>query len=232
MEWLKIILPLIGVLIGWFLNEQGKLFAYKRQDKRKIKKLLFFLLELRFQFHREATLEDDLKKYIELVKNKLIEKTENKIGENDLNEIMAIVKPILNDLVLKAILDENKYDFFVKNIDEIIIELSEIAPILAYELNGQHNIKEKLKLTTNYFEQINEKSAELIDIKDDLINPKLIKELLRNLDESIADIARKIDKKTLKNALKKIQNMNSEEHEREIEKLIDEMLEKLQNEMS
>ena len=38
MEWIKTILPLIGVGFGWFLSERGKIFADKRHDKRKLKK--------------------------------------------------------------------------------------------------------------------------------------------------------------------------------------------------
>lgn len=55
MEWIKTILPLIGVALGWLRSERGKIFADKRQDKRKLKKLLFFLLELRYHFARELS---------------------------------------------------------------------------------------------------------------------------------------------------------------------------------
>lgn len=71
MEWIKTILPLIGVALGWLLSERGKIFADKRQDKRKLKKLLFFLLELRNHFARELSNELDLDKYINILKSKM-----------------------------------------------------------------------------------------------------------------------------------------------------------------
>jgi len=50
MEWIKTILPLIGVALGWLLSEGGKIFADKRQDKRKLKKTFILLIRIEVSF--------------------------------------------------------------------------------------------------------------------------------------------------------------------------------------
>jgi len=154
MEWIKTILPLIGVALGWLLSEGGKIFADKRQDKRKLKKLLFFLLELRYHFGRELSIELGLDKYLETLKSKMAEKFG--VDKNDPEFSLGVDnwKPFLEQLLTKTKNQDNKFEYLSENIDKVLIDLAEIFPILAYELNGQHNIKERLNRVDNYFGEI------------------------------------------------------------------------------
>jgi hypothetical protein len=153
MEWIKIFLPLFGVALGWMLSESGKRNADKRQDKRKLKKLLFFLLELRFHFVRELSIKKGFDKYLSSVKSKLAVKFE--VDGNDPEYILNIdaLKPII-ELLFERLRDHEKLEFLSVNIDNVIVDLAEIFPILAYELNGQHNIKERLGNFEKYFDEM------------------------------------------------------------------------------
>lgn len=227
MEWIKTILPLIGVALGWFLSERGKIFADKRQDKRKLKKLLFFLLDLRYHFARELANELDLDKYISVVKSKMALKLGVDENDPELNLGLTAWKPILEQLISKTKTQEDKFEYFAENIDKILLELAEIFPILAYELSGRHNIKERLKNADDYFGQFQSMSDEIpFDIKQ-WVNPMLTKDLLQELDESIEKISRQIDSKTLIDSKDKITKMTFENDEKEMNDIIDDYLEKV-----
>lgn len=156
MEWIKTILPLIGVSLGWLLSESGKIFADKRQDKRKLKKLLFFLLELRYHFANELSFELGFDKFLVKLKNKMAEKFEVDKNDPDLNSIFDSWKPTLEQVIFKLKTQNNKSEYLTENIDKVIIELAEIFPILSYELSGQHNISERLNKVDNYFKKQNQ----------------------------------------------------------------------------
>ncbi len=227
MEWIKTILPLIGVGLGWFLSERGKIFADKRQDKRKLKKLLFFLLELRFHFARELSMELDMDKYISVLKHKLADKFGLDKNDADLDVGLNNWKPFIEQMISKSQTQNNKFEYLAENIDKILIELAEIYPILAYELSGQHNIKERLNKANDYFGEVQSTIQEIpFDIKE-WINPKLTKDLLKDLDESIEKIASQIDKQTLKASREKIKIMTFEEDDSEMETFVDEYFEKV-----
>ncbi len=227
MEWIKTILPLFGVALGWVLSERGKIFADKKQDKRKLKKLLFFLLELRYHFARELSNDLDLDKYIKILQSKMALKLGIDKTDPDLNLGLTEWKPFLEQMILKTKTQENKFEYLAENIDKILIELAEIFPILAHELSGRHNIKERLKNTEDYINEVQSMTDEIaFDIKQ-LVNPKLTKDLLEDLDESIEKIAKQIDSQTLIDSKDKIAKMTFEDDDIEMNNFIDEYLEKV-----
>ncbi len=224
MEWIKTIFPLLGVLVGWLLAESGKIFTDKRQDKRKLKKLLFLLLELRYYFAKELSYEIRIDKFLNITKSKLSEKFGLDIDDPQLNLGIESFKPHLLNVIAKAKTDDNKFDYFSENIDKIILELAEIFPLLAYELNGQHNIKEQLTKANTLFNEFENFSSEVsFDFKK-VINPKLTEDLLSELDQSIEKVAAKIDKRTASNSKEKILKMNFDNSDPDLDKRIDEFL--------
>lgn len=226
MEWLKTILPIIGVLIGWLLSESSKLLSDKRQDKRKLKKLLFFLLELRYHFAKELSLELDLDRYLLLMKSKLAKRFGFDINTTDLNIDLHNLTPILQN-ILKGRTNEKKVDFLIENLDRIIVELAEISPILAYELNDQHNIKERLHKANSYLSEFKSFIEALPFNMTEWINPKMTQLLLNDLDVSIETIARKINRLTCRKAKEKISKMDGKSNDPIEEELIDEYLDKV-----
>ncbi len=227
MEWIKTILPLFGVALGWLLSERGKIFADKRQDKRKLKKLLFYLLELRYHFAKELSLELDLDKYFGILKNKVAEKFSFDKDDPDFDIGLNVWKPILEQMISKTKNQDDRFERLSENIDKILIDLAEIFPILAYELSGRHNIKERLSRADAYFSEIQSLADEIpFDIKQ-WINPKLTKDLLDDLDESIRKIAIQIDNQTLHSSIETINKMTFDDDYYEMEQLIDEYLDKV-----
>lgn len=227
MEWIKIILPLIGVGLGWLLSESGKIFADKRVDKRKLKKLLFFLLELRFLFTNELSKELNLDNFITRLGDKFVSKFGISKDDPEFNLEYGAIRPVIKSLLSKMKNQDEKFEYLADNIDKILIELAEIFPIMAYELNGQHNIKERLNNMEDLLNEAQSMTDEMpFDIKK-WINPKLTADLLENLDYSIKKIAKKIDKQTYRNTSEKLKDMVFEEEGVETEKLLNEYFDKI-----
>ena len=227
MEELKAILPLIGVIVGWLLSEGGKILADRKQDKRRIKKMLYFLLELRFHFSREFLFEMQFDKFLKLLSKRLIdEKLMDSKGYN--NKDFAYIKNVIKELNQKNFLQDSKITFLLENIDKIIVELAEVLPILAYELSGKHNIKDRLNKVDNYFSEMEKTLGEEIpiDVKE-WINPKMTKDLLNDLDESIEDLSKRINRKTKKTVLNKISEMENNNEKNEMIKFINDYVEQI-----
>lgn len=232
MDWIKELLPLIGVAIGWFLSEKGKILNDKRQDKRKLRKLLYFLLELRFHFTKEHSFELGLDKVIDLYKNKLVEKF--KIDKNDpqIDLVFNSLKPVVEQLISKHLVQDDKYGYLKKDIDKMLVELAEIFPIMAYELNGRQNIKERLESVNKYIGDFQSLANEMpFDLKK-WISPKFTNDLLIELDESIKKIASQIDKQTLNESINKIAKMEFHFDVDEANTFVDEIISKISDTIS
>lgn len=226
MELIKTILPLIGVALGWLFSESEKIFADKKQNKRKLKKLLFFLLELRYRFGRELSIELGFDQYFETMKTKMADKFGLDKNDPELDLSVDAWKPIIEEIIIKPKNQDSKFEYLSENIDRVLVELAEIFPILAYELNGQHNIKERLSSVDNYFDEIQSMTDEIpFDIKK-WFNPKLTKELLTDLDESIEKIAKQIDKETLNISREKIAEMTFNHDNTKFDEFINEYFDK------
>jgi hypothetical protein len=186
MEWLKIIAPLIGVAIGWALSEYGKIWADQKQDKKKIKKLIFFLLELRFQIVKSLVDENEIFKYLKTAR--------------DIKQLGSMLKSQIKSFSEK----EFEVEYLEKNIDQAVLELSEVYPVFAYELNGQYKIKDRLNRLDKYLGDVEELVRQMpFDFKD-WIQPKITKDLINDIDLNLRKLAKRIDRKTVNDVNDKI----------------------------
>ena len=209
MEWFKIIAPFIGVFIGWGLSEYGKVWADRKKDKRKLKRLLYFLLELRFQVRRELSIEKEISDYLKLAQEKLSEEFRKQV-EIEMNQAF----PFIKDSIKRHLGDDNQIEFLEANIDEVILELAEVHPIFAYELSGQYKIKDRLSRADKYFNEFDELIKQMpFDFKD-WFQPKITQDLMTDLDDNVTRIAAKINRTTKNHVTEKmkkqINNDNSD----------------------
>ena len=206
MEWIKIIAPLLGVILGFGLSERAKIWSDKRQDKRKLKRLLFYLLELRFLFIKEFNAQKEIKEFYERAEEKL----KSEFGENTKSEI-EIAKPIVERIIKNNLGGNNKINLLEENIDSVIDDLAEVFPILAYELSGKHNIKERINIIDNYISDATDHFGDMpLDLKE-WLKPKITDNLISDLDETIKKISEKIDKDLWQHSTNKIANMDKNE---------------------
>ena len=215
MDWISIILPIAGVALGWGFSELSNIIGDRRKDNRKLKRLLFYLLELRYYFSKELNLNKDLDEYLTVAKEKLI----SEFGEEfDLG--FEIFKPLIEHAIKSSDEGSNKYEYLEQNIDEVIIELAEILPVIAHDLSGRHSIKQRLKKSEDYLAEFTEIFSEAeIDLKS-VIKPMLEDELLIDIDVSIEIISKMINRGTYLDAKDAIKEMD-ERDDSDIESYLD-----------
>lgn len=199
MEIISSIIGVIGVALGWTLSQFGDYFNERKADRKKLKRLLFYLLELRYQLQRDLNLEVHLKECFNSVRNKLQEITGEPMSEDSMESILI--------QQIKSQYDQSSNILSLENeIDNIIAELSEIYPVFAYELKGKYNIKNRFTIAKENLEPIIVEAP--IELKNVVADTLSIKNLIAELDEYIKEIAKKISKKTKKDVIQKIKNQD------------------------
>jgi hypothetical protein len=221
-ESLKYIGPLIGVFIGWLLSRKSDNDKLVREDKKKLKRTLRLLLDLRYEINLVRRDEDFINIYIEAVKTKFGE-----IGQLDPDQTKKIVD-LLRKMIDEAGLTITKQTSkqTKENFEKAIDTLSEIDPILAYRLNGKQNIQEFF----GEWEEISKKSLdEWVTDKDDVKNmiqhfkPKVLNDAIRDLDSCLIEIATQLDRATLSKTKEIISEKDIYEKQIEIYQFVERM---------
>lgn len=221
MNWIDKFFPVFTLIMGWGLSEFGKLSVEKRRNRKKLKKLLFNLLELRWLLKRELDLNKEITIYIERFKARLSEKFGSEATDG-----IDMVKPILIEILKDKIVESNRIKEIETNIDLTITELAEIYPVFAYELSGTYKIKQRLESAEDYFNKISSLTEELPEEYKDWIKPKISSGLLNEMDTYIVAIAKKISRKTRKNISNRLSFSNIYDTE-EIDEFLNQYIEKI-----
>lgn len=208
MIWIDKLLPIFTLLLGWGFAEFGKFSSNKKSDKKKLKKLLFNLLELRWLLMREMNLNIVLTEHLDRLKDRFM----TEFGADAINGSEHL-KHFIIHLLKDQIIQPDKIRDIEDKIDITIIELSEIYPVFAYELSGTYKIKEKLDSAQQYFENVTKQYGEFPNEIQDWIEPKLSSELIEELDSHIESIARMINKKTTNGVLEILEPNRSSDFE-------------------
>lgn len=191
MNIISIILPLIGVVLGFTLSQFEEFFKERKNKKRTLKKLLFNLLNLYSVLYEDLKFEESIGKFFE----KLLKKMSGDIGDQEKKELVQ-VKAFINNNLKHHFVNEEKHKFIENNIEDIINELAEINPVFAFELDKQYKIKERVQRTDSYLTDIKLNLGEPPFDIEKWIRPELTNQLLKNLSEVVLDIAKSINSKT------------------------------------
>jgi len=219
------LLPFIGVAFGWLLSQYGKYSTDRKEDKRKLKKTLFNILELRWLLNKEFTFEN----HINIFLAKFSKQISDKFGydNNEVEQEIKQFKPIIFELIKDKLVEPERVKEIEVKIDTTISELSEIYPIFAYELSGQYKIKERLDKSEQYFDKIKQYTEEMPFNLKDWIQPKLNKKLIDDLDIYIIEIAKKIGRKSKKEVLLTLEAPTNDDTN-EMDDLINDYIEKIE----
>ena len=224
MTWIDKILPILGVAFGWLLSQYGKYSTDKKNDTRKLKRLLYNLLELRWLLKSELEFEKDISKFFSSFK----ERISIEFGEDieDIENGMKALKPVLMQQMKNKLVESDRIKNVELNIDSTITELSETYPVFAYELESQYKIKEKLEKVDNYLNEFEQYFTESDFAIKDWMQPKLTDDLLERLNSSILEIAKKIGRKTKKEVSELIKETKLEENE-DLQNFMNEYIEQI-----
>ncbi|WP_131539770.1 hypothetical protein [Pedobacter nototheniae] len=217
LELVKAIGPLLGVILGAALTFSWTWFLAKHTDKRKLKKLLFHLLELRYHLGRESAITQFTLELKPELMNRLMKQFDGdfKISYEEFVFMMQKMMP-------KNPANDNRMTQLEANIDQVILELAEIYPIFAYEPSGQYQIKERIAHISHMSEVLHEMP---FDYKA-FIQPKMNKNIMDNIEKNILSISGKIGMTYARETRKKLlppDKINAAE----VEEFIDEYVKKI-----
>jgi len=225
---LKYSFPLLGVFIGWLLTQFGERFKVLREDKRRIKKTIFYLLEVHHHLKLFAGEEHGIRRYVTLLRNKFPVFFPKSVTDDQIVEAALLVlkdvikeKPLITDDDLK-----NLSINYAKSIDS----LSEIDPILAFRLHGRQNIQlvlkefaERMKASVSQMGS-NPNDLSEIDKAIDKMGPHVIDELLGDLEEIILSFAKRTDRKIYRETKRRFGPTMSVQNLKQLVKLTEKML--------
>lgn len=216
-EILKYIGPFIGVLIGWFLSRKSEKDKIKYDEQKRVKRILFILLEIRNELLQSKKMDKYLRIYIDKVKVKFnIDESEN-IDSSEL-------KLFLKGLLMKVNGENNHFDLN-NQFNECIDNLSEIDPFLAYRINGKQNIRSFIENWENETKKVLE--YENINEVENMVShfrPKLIDEIQNDLSEIINEVTELTNDKNLKEEITHfLKEPTESDYENDIGEYIDRM---------
>ena len=222
---------IIGIVLGWILNQLSQWFRVRKDDKRKVKLVLFNLLETYFLFSRS-----DTDKYFDYYKKCFLSKVPKEIrsvvkqqfeSAIDLNLIPNFITP---DLIEESKKVRSSYESSINS-------LAEIDPILAYYLNGKTDILERFDKIEGWLDSIspnNEIEEEHfntgVDKAMNIIKPDLVEETIDDLKRDVLKVAWKINPVVWFKARKALKRLERNANE-SIKKQINELVEKMVKEM-
>ena len=203
MPLLEFIRSLVNTVLNWFLAKQGRDAEHTREQDIKLKRLLYHLLELKSWIEKEVFLDQHITKFLTLYENAIA---------NDLPDgVLSLEKkrPWMIKQIKKVVFSVDKYSVTASNIETILIDLSEIDPLFAFQLSGIYNITEKMNILKSYLNDSMEQGEDSCEgrefIFEDVLRPQLVNDVFVQIQQDILKVAKMIDKKTYE----KIISMNT-----------------------
>lgn len=214
-----------GILLGLFWNQFFAWRKNKREQKAKLNRLLFHLLELYFFVSR-----NDFTSFITIYMAQM-EKRFGAIPKEERAQveqvIISMVKEKLNNLN-----DEEEIKRLSEHYEAAVKEVAFINPFLAYRLAGQSKRLNHLEQLNGYFDSVRElisteeEQKLLQSILSNYTEDRLIKEMITDVKDSIIEIAKEIGiakhLEAKKHFARQEKNMK-EEVEKEVTQIVDQI---------
>ncbi|WP_346854533.1 hypothetical protein [uncultured Draconibacterium sp.] len=225
---LGLIVSIVSIIIGWMLNQLSQWFRTRREDKKKLKEILYYLLELYNLFHRS-----DVNKFVGVVKEIVLSKIPEEDQTNELVEVMdKLYGSIAEQFVRPEIL--NKLEVQLENYEISVKSLASIDPILAYYISTKNNINQTFTQLESVYDGLeNEYDQQRQDIATgremafNILKPSLHEENLQEIENQIRKIAWKVNPVVWfksKRAIARIMLNQNKNLKVELEKYMDAML--------
>ena len=223
------IFSIVGIVVGWFLNQIGQWFKVRSDQKKTLKFVLFNLLET-YHLFSKSDFDSFTKKISSKVKSYIPSNEQTIATETYIDQIFSDL--VTNYLKPRLLSELNEIENDYKN---SILSLAEIDPITAYYLNGKSSILERFEQMESWMKMLEyqnpndaqeiKKSSKLVM---EIIKPNMFTETQTELEKDIKKIAFKINPVVWYNSGKAIKRVK-ENLSKEIDKEIDEIFDKLKS---
>jgi hypothetical protein len=182
------LITILGVVIGWLLNELSFLIRLRIKDRRKLKKVLFNLLNVYFYLNKlKIKMGPQVDILFNHLKKLLQEPSDPELIEFVKSTFIKNANEILNEYV------HEKINSIKNNYESSLKDLSEVNPFLAYRLSDKLDIYDLLDNLESWFKKI---SSDLnlpnLEIEQNLLDAfqnKILKEYLDNLEAEIKKLS-------------------------------------------
>lgn len=189
---------IFGVLLTALLTSLGYFLKTRVETKRSARKVLYFLLEIRFVIL--SSLFDP-----EQATNSYFEHFCKKFREKGFPMESSEVESSMRDIVhshFQNIVSAMRTDIHEKLLppfEDSLLEFSAVKPVLAYRLKGKEKIEEVMVHTNNYRKNYEERISSDIDQKwlveilcssSEDIKEESVSEIIKSLDEDIILLAK------------------------------------------
>lgn len=221
------IFSVVGIIIGWFLNQIGQWFKARTDQKRTLRFVLFNLLET-YHLFSKSDFYFFTKKISKKIKCHIPIEEQTKDIDIHIDQVFS---DLVNNYLKPKLLSElNGIENDYKN---SIKALAEIDPITAYYLNGKSSILERFEQMENWMNMLQHQNpSEAHEIKKssklimEIIKPNMFKETQAELETDIKKIAFSINPVVWYKSRMAISRVK-ENLSKEIDSEIDEIFEKL-----
>jgi hypothetical protein len=220
-EILKTLLPVITLLAGFFLNEWTKHKGTTKEENKKRKRLVYLLLDLRHQFFLRANYDH----MVNAVLTCMIEQIKRSVPIPEIDRIPAQFL----DIIKASLKQKIPFRDTSPEINNVLPEISEIDPGLAYRLKDSFNYSEKTMIFNGYIDEV-------IQQVEDQPPPQLtermsnlfLENMIKDIGEVIKEITSSLEKKDRTKILDILNaQMSNEIDPEEVKRLVDSMLVKL-----
>lgn len=172
---------LLGVGLGWLLNQSSLYLKLRNEKRRKLKSVISTLLSL---YHTLARFETNR------LSDALIKELKQKYDIDELEQ--EETQQYFNDFIEKEMKPylKSQLNLMKREYQEALRIVSEYEPILAYELRYAINFAS----TIETFEKVIENKTDSVESKQafDILKNYLTSEKLKELKEAISKIAFKV----------------------------------------
>jgi hypothetical protein len=212
------------------LSKLGEKNKAIREDKRRLKKTLYYLLEIRYHLKLFETDDETINTLYAMIKNKLGNiKDIQELSKENFKLAARFFIGILKDN--KPEITKRDIEHLSKNYMQCVENLSEVDPILAFRLKGKENVQQLLKeILDGTKSSILEYTKNVNDVTElekamRHFEPKILRETLRELESILVEIAKQISRSILKQTRERISNQGLKRNESEIEGIFDRIME-------
>lgn len=188
-----ILASFVGIILGWLLKEFSNKLQEYQNNRKQYRKVLFYLLRIR-TFIIEG--------YRNEIKDGIVENASKGIDESEKSKAKEVTRWILDEVDKEFIGKNTAEDIseLRKKFTETIEILSEIKPLIAFDLIENSNIPDYFvdynKMTEEFKKTHNPDETQkfLMDIKENL-SEKRLSESLESLENAILFVAKVVSKK-------------------------------------
>ncbi|OOQ58287.1 hypothetical protein [Mucilaginibacter pedocola] len=225
MAYLPIITAVISGLLVWVLGRWNTNREERKQEKKRLNRLLYNMLELKHWVDKEISAEPFVTKAMEQM-CVTIKAIEPERTDAELSEMFTVIAAGIK----RAIFKQPQLPRLEQNISEIVRDYSEIDPFFAYDLTGKYQLTENLELMKDYLNGVIPEDMELPDataFMNQLMRPTFLGELQKDLIIHLPQIAGMIGPETLETVRKNHLNTKVPVNTADLERYCREMIPQL-----